>query len=767
MFAALFSIRRLSVALIRGRHRSCPNSHFIFFSYIMFSRSLMFISLLVALRGLASEQQPSTPSATPTPAPAAATRLQEVVVTADPLGRSAFDLAQPVGSLSGDQLKQRTAPTLGETLNGELGVVSSGFTAGASRPIIRGLADNRVTVLNNGTDVIDVSNLSPDHAPSVDPLISQQVEVVRGAATILYGSSAIGGVVNILDDRIPTELPANGFKGELDSRYDSNDHERSGAGSIDLALGQHWVLHLDGSMTKTDDISIPGHALDGRIRGELSPEQEDRGNVFGGDPDGFVPNTRVFTRDFGVGLSYLWAKGYLGASFNQFLSVYGVPDDPEVDDPVTRPDRTTLDITKRQYSLRGSITDPFPGIASANLKATYVDYRHLELDGAAIGSIFKTNGVDSRLELVHDPIGLFEGSVGAQVLYRNLSVGGDESFLQPTHTLQAAGFVFEEVKLAPVPVRLQVGGRVEYVGVKIDSDDPALTSLEPGEATHHDFLPVSAAAGAIYDFAKDVNAALTVRYSERAPTAEELFARGSHDATFQSLVGDPSLSTEKVLGVDLSLRKEAGVVTGSVSVFYNHFFNFIDFTPTGAFIDDLRVFDYAPKRADFDGGEALLDFHLLPREITIPASVSDGKTVKDLVAPGGGTTAPNPNDFYFELKSDYVHAEDATDDEPLPRIPPWRWTAALDYESPRIGARVEVVRVDGQGRTAEFEPSTPAYTLLNASTSYTFTCGPVTYNAYVRGDNLLNAEAREHTSFLNEVLPLPGRSIVVGVRATF
>ncbi len=694
----------------------------------------------------------------------AETQLQEVVVTASPLGRSAFDLAQPVSTLTGDQLAQKIAPTLGETLSGEPGVASSNFTHGASRPIIRGLSDNRVTVLNNGTDILDVSNLSPDHAPSVDPLISQSIEVVRGAATILYGSSAIGGVVNVIDNRIPTEVSANLFTGEADARYNSNDDERSGAGSLDIALSQHWVLHIDGSISKTDDIAIPGYALDGRIRRKLSPEQRARGNEFGGDPHGFVPNTKVFTRDFGIGTSYVWDKGYVGVAFNQFLSVYGVPDDPEVDDPVAAPDRVRIDMTKRQYSLRAAMADPLPLFVNGNFKFTYTDYKHLEIDTDTVGSIFKTNGFDSRLELVHRPVGKFEGSIGAQATYKNLSVTGADAFLQPTHTLQLAGFVFEEVKLDPV--RLQFGGRAEYNSVDIDSSDPALTSLRAGESTHRDFVPLSAAAGAIYDFARDMNAAFTVRYSERAPTAEELFARGSHDATFQFLIGDPTLPKEKLLGLDLSIRKKAGVVTGAISGFYNHFFDYVDFTPTGEFEDGLRVYDYADKRADFYGGEGLVDFHLLPREITVPASVPD-HSVKDVVAPGGDTTAPNPNDLYLEVKSDYVHAQNATDHEPLPRIPPWRWTAALAYQSPKIGARVEAERVDGQGRTAEFEMSTPGYTFLNADLSYNFALGPLTYNAYVRGMNLTNEEAREHTSFLKEVMPLPGRSVILGIRATF
>ena len=697
-------------------------------------------------------------------APLAPTTLQEVVVTGSPLPRTAYDQALPVSSLSGDELKLKAGPTLGETLSGEPGIASSHFTAGASRPVIRGLSDNRVTVLNNGTDILDVSNLSPDHAPSVSPILSKRIEVVRGAATVLYGSSAIGGVVNVIDNRIPTQVPDRMVSGEFDARFGSNNLERSTALSIDTRLTDHWVLHMDGSILRTFDVSIPGYALVDRIRNELTPEQRARGDTFGGDPHGSVPNTAVFTRDFGIGTSYIWDKGFVGVSFNQFLSYYGVPDDPEMDDLTAKPERTNLDVTKRQYSLRSEINDPFAGFSNLDFKFTYTDYKHNELDGDAIGSTFKTNGFDSRLELAQKPHGNLEGSVGAQVFYRNLSVLGDESFLQPTHTLQLAAFAFEELKLDKL--RLQAGARVEFNRVNIDSNDPELTALKAGQSSRRDFVPLSAAVGALYDFTDDLNAAFTVRYSERAPTAEELFARGPHDATFQFLVGDPLLDKEKVLGVDLSLRKKEGMVTGNVSVYYNHFFNFIDFTNTGAVEDDLPVYNYAPKRADFWGAEALLDFHLLPRSITTPVSVGD-KSVKNVVSPGVNGDTPNPHDLYFELKGDYVHAQNQTDGEPLPRISPGRATAAIAYQGPKFGTRLEVQHVFDQDRVSEFETTTPGYTFLNASVTYTFMQGPVNYSLYVQGVNLTNAEARDHTSFLKDVLPLSGRGVIVGIRATF
>lgn len=705
------------------------------------------------------------------PASTSTTHLDEVVVTASPFQRSAADSAQPVSVLAGKNLKLKLGPTLGDTLQGEPGVAGSGFTAGASRPIIRGLDNNRIRVLNNGVEVFDVSNLSPDHAPSVNPLISQSVEVVRGTATILYGSGAIGGVVNVVDNRIPVEIPVTRFSGELDSRFNSADLERSGAGSFNLALTKNIVLHLDGTILRTDDVAIPGFALDSRMRKMLSPEQRARGNRFGGDPHGIVPNTRIFTRDFGVGLSFVNERGFIGASFSQLLSEYGVPDDPEVDDPVVPPDPVHLDVRKRQLNVRGGLKDPLPGFTNLDAKFVYTNYRHDEVDGTpqgdVIGSTFKTSGIDSRLELVHQPISIFEGSVGAQVFYKQLSVlGAGGAFLQPTRTTQVAGFIFEEVKLDPV--RLQVGVRVEHQSTSINTDDPALTSLTSASQKNRDFTPVSAALGGIYDFAQDYALAITGSYSERAPTSEELFARGSHDATFQFLIGDPNLPKEKELGIDVSLRKKAGIVTGSLSAYYNRFSDFIDFNSTDAFENGLRVFNYTPKKADFYGGEALVDFHFLPRSVTVPAARGDAKSVRSIVAKDVGTdSAPNPHDLYLEIKGDYVHAKDRATGELLPRITPLRYSGALVYQGEKVGARMEVQRVNRQNRTAEFETETPGYTFLNASFSYTFGSGPVTYDLYLRGTNLTNQEARDHNSFLKEVLPLPGRSILVGLKASF
>jgi iron complex outermembrane recepter protein len=725
---------------------------------------LVIASTLLAGASTATAQTAVTAEPSPTPSQAPGTaQAERVVVSGGQIERSETDTAQAVTILSEDNLKLRTEPTLGDTLAAQPGIGASGFTAGASRPVIRGQADNRVRVLNNGTEIFDVSNLSPDHAPSVSTLLSQSIEVVRGPATILYGSGAIGGVVNVTDNLIPVEQPPEPIGGEIDGRFDSADLERSGAIALTLSPFQHWVFHAEGSFLRTDDRRIPGFALDERIRAELTPEQR-QNNGFGGNPFGEVPNTFVKTKDFGFGGSYVWDKGYIGVSYSRFLSEYGVPNDPETDEPDVPPEPVHLDVRKDQYNVRSSIVDPLPGLSVANLKFVYADYKHDEIDGDTVGATFKTKGVDSRIELVHHAVGPFEGSIGSQVFYKELSVLGEEAFLQPSESLAVAGFVFEEVNLNPV--RLQLGARVEHDSVSIDSSDPELTSLTSPSQKNQDFLPVSGAAGALYDFAEGWQLALNLAYSQRAPTPEELFARGPHDATFQFIIGDPNLDVEINRTVDLNLRKTAGHVTGFISGFYTSYDGFIDFTPTGEIEDGLQVFIYTPKKATFYGAEARADFHLLPLNITKTSEPSDSKSVKNVIMKGEETTQKNPNDLYLRFQADYVHAEDSTG-EPLPRITPFRYGASLNYESEHWTASIAVQRVNDQDRVAQFETPTPGYTFLNASIGYKFQWWR-TYNYfYVRGTNLTDEEARDHLSFLKEVMPLPGRGVVVGFRTTF
>jgi iron complex outermembrane receptor protein len=734
-------------------------------SNLPLKKSIISAVLVVQTIGSAFAQDAVRPAASPPPSGTAET--ERVVVVGGAIEQSETDKAQSVTILNENTLKEKSAPTLGDTLANEPGIAGSSFTGGSSRPVIRGQADNRVRVLNNGTEVFDVSNLSPDHAPSVSALLSESIEVVRGPATILYGSGAIGGVVNVADDLIPVEQPSTALNGEVGARFNSADEERSGAIHLTLSPIKHVVLHGQYSYTQTGDRSIPGFALNDRMRALLTPVQA-AGRGFAENPEGTVPNTFVETEDYAFGTSYVWDKGYIGASFSEFLSKYGVPNNPETTDPAMPPARVHLDVDKRQLNARSSIVDPLPWFTTVNAKFVYTDYHHEEIDGNEVAARFETSGVDSRLELVHKPVGPFAGSLGGQFFYKELSVIGDEAFLQPTQTTQIAGFVFEELKFGKV--RLQLGARIEHQSIRIDNADPTLTSLSSPDQQERDFLPVSGAAGILYDFAEGWQLAVNGTLSERAPTAEELFARGPHEATFQFIIGNPNLDVEKNAGVDLSLRKTSGVVTGTLSTFYNRYDGFIAFTPTGEIEDRLPVFVYTAKGAEFYGGEVKADFHLLP--LTVAASnnpeAKDASSVKNIVT---GEANPEPqknrNDLFFRLQADYVHATDLDTGEPLPRITPLRHSASLNYQSEKWSASVEGQRVEAQDRIAPFETATPGYTFLNATVGYKFRVGP-TYNyVYLKGTNLTDEEARDHLSFLKEVLPLAGRGVTIGVRSSF
>ena len=327
--------------------------------------------------------------------------------------------------------------------------------------------------------------------------------------------------------------------------------------------------------------------------------------------------------------------------------------------------------------------------------------------------------------------------------------------MQPTRAVQGAVFLFEETQFGPLT--LQVGGRIEHDTVNIDSSDPDLTSLTSPNQKNQDFTPLSVAAGVIYHFAKDWELTFDGTVSQRAPTGEELFARGPHDATFQFLVGDPNLGVETSRGIDMSLRKKTGVVTGNISGFYTNFRGYIDFTPTDNFEDGLRVFIYTPTDARFFGGEGQVDFHLLPLTVTQIADMTanDPKSVKNVITGEGTTPVSNPKDLYLRLQSDYVQAENLDTGMPLPRITPLRYSASLNYEGEHWTANIEGRRVAAQNRVAEFETPTAGYTFLNASVGYKFRVGPTVNNVYLQGVNLTNEEGRDHLSFLKEGTPTP------------
>ena len=660
------------------------------------------------------------------------TKLDEMVITASPFDLTLFQQVQPATVLKDQNLLLKMQPTLGESLNNEPGVSSTWFGPGASRPIIRGLGDDRVRILQNGISVLDVSNVSPDHAVASDPLSIRAVEVVRGPATLLYGPNTIGGVINVIDDRIPQERFDGAYPtGKFQSSVGSADDLFSQSGDITWGSGP-IVFHIDGFNSATNDLDIPGFA---RSAAQLEADPMIP------EPRDTLPNSATETKGAGLGGSYIWKGGFLGFSYSGVDSHYGTVAEPDV----------TIDMQQRRWDMRGAIYAPQSWIAEINYKLGYSDYEHAELEGNEVGTIFQIEGYDGRVELLHQKTDLLEGAVGFESQGSKFSALGEEAFLPAVETNVNSIFFFEEIPLDQL--RLQFGARYDRQA----NDSEANAVFGPGLS--REFNAFSTSTGIVWNPTDDYAIALSFAHTQRPPSYVELFADGPHVATGTFERGDPNLGTEDSFSVDLSLRKRTGRIAGSISGFYYHFNDFISLQPSGLLDpeDSLPIYDYRPIGAIFSGGEIETTFHLL-------------EAARD--TPEGGSASPAAIPASVErldliLGVDYVHAEDRNTGEPIPRIAPLRTRVALDYSIGKFDARLECLFAAAQHRHAEYELPTDGYFLLNASSSYNLPIGGLATTIFLKGVNLTNEEARQSSSFLKDMAPMPGRGVVLGLRVDF
>ena len=603
---------------------------------------------------------------------------------------------------------------------------------------------------------IDASQISPDHAVSAEPLTIKTIDVVRGPATLLYGPNTVGGVVNLIDNRIPTEPLQRPFMGKVDARFSTAEEQRSGAGLVEFQLGR-IVVHLDGFKRSTEDIEIPGFARSERLR-RLQPLEEGEE-----EPHGTLPNSFSDSEGGAAGASYIWDGGYVGVAYSVLDTNYGTVAEPDV----------TIGMEQQRWDVRGAFNKPFTPIKAINYKWSFSDYTHTEFEGAEVGTVFDVEGYDGRLEVLHEKLGLFEGGIGYQTQRTDFSALGAEAFLPPTETETHALFAFEEIAFDPV--RFQFGARYDH-----QANDRAETELF-GPALTRDFDAFSGSAGIVYTLSPEYVTAFSAAYTQRPPTYVELFSNGPHLATNSFEVGNPDLGKEESLAFDLSLRKTTGRITGSISLFYNRFNDFITAQPTGEFSEEeeeeheeeeeeghhhggaLPIFAYRAVDAYFLGGELAATVHITEHPLREPA-IEPTTDAKGVVSESGH----NPHRLHVDLKADYVYAQNKKTDRSLPRITPFRTSAALVYGwHDRVSARVEGQYVHEQNRTAEFELPTDGYFLLNASVSYRLPVRSAEFEVYLKGTNLTDEEARVHTSFLKDIAPLAGRGALLGFRASF
>ncbi|PXX73803.1 iron complex outermembrane recepter protein [Pseudomonas sp. LAMO17WK12:I10] len=649
-----------------------------------------------------------------------ALELQPQVITANPLGSQ--QTAAPSTVLEGDDLTLQQQGSLGETLNKQPGVSSSYFGPGASRPIIRGLDGDRIRLLRNGVGALDASSLSYDHAVPLDPVNVERIEIIRGPAALLYGGSAIGGVVNTFDNRIPTAA-IEGIHGAGELRYGGADTTRSSAGKLEAGNGT-FALHLDANSRQFNDLKIPGYA-----RSRHAPASED-----GDGKKGRLGNSDGRQDGGAIGGSYTWDDGYAGLSYSNYDSNYGSPAEDDV----------RIRMKQDHYAFASELRNLDGPFSSLKFDAGYTDYEHREIEGGETGTIFKNKGYEARVEARHQPLGPLNGVIGTQVSRSEFSALGEEAFVPQTDTDSAALFILEELQ-ATERLKLSLGGRLEHT--RVDPDSKGNERFSQADSSNS-FTAGSLSSGAVYTLTPIWSVAATLGYTERAPTFYELYANGAHVATGTYEVGDANLSKEKAVSSDLALRFDNGTHKGSVGVFYSHFSNYIGLLGSGRTLNDegeedaggMPEYTYSGVRARFAGIEAQDHWKL--------GESAYGK-------------------FALELSGDYTRAKNLDNGEALPRIAPLRLNSGLLWELDRWQARIDVEHAASQRRVPDNESGTDGYTTLGASAGYHFDIGSSQWLAFVKGENLTNQTVRYASSILRDIAPAQGRSIEVGLRTTF
>lgn len=638
--------------------------------------------------------------------PASSTR--DIIVTATPFAIARDGTPTISAKVDRQEILESGGASIADALKTVPGIAATGFAAGATRPIIRGMDATRVRILENGLSSSDVSDIGPDHGMPIDPLSARSIEVVRGAATLRYGSQAIGGVVNAINDRVPTALPAKAFSGELSGSYDSVSDTGQGSALADGRVG-NLALHADGFYRHAGDYDTP-----------LGTQEN---SFFHGHGES-------------AGATYFIGGGdsHIGAAIEQYNAKYGIPSDD-----------TYIDMRQTKVLTRSSFDLGSGALKTLNIDGSYADYTHDEdePDGTIV-TTFRNKEYDGRAELLFAPMGRVENTaLGVEVQRRRFSaIGEDSSYLFPTLTQSEAGYLFTDLRITD-RLRLQASGRIEAVHVE---GTPASDVF-----TKRDFTPLSGAIGALYEVGKAVKLGLTFSSTGRAPAITELFARGGHDGPDTFETGDPNLSIERANSLEGTLRINTGRFAFEGSVYSSWFDNYIYGDLTGRTCDDdgvcaddpdgeLKELNYRQQGAHFRGAEGEASYQLLKTE-------------------GGVLKA--------RALADYVRAT-LDDGSNVPRIPPYRIGGGLSWSSPRLDAGFLFIRDGRQDKVGAFDTVTPGYDDLSAQIAVRpFPQYPGIELALV-GRNLTDDVQRDAAALNKDEVTMPGRNIRLVLKvATF
>ena len=680
------------------------------------------------------------------------TELDSIIVTA-PLSVTEEESAVPVTVLSGQDLEMKTGHSIGDTLKNELGISNQSFGPGVGTPVIRGQAGPRVRVLNNGIGANDMSSISPDHATSVEALLAERIEVLRGPATLLYGSGAIGGVVNVIDNRIQGQMPDKALGGALDQRFDSTSDETSTALKIEGGLG-NIAYHFDGFYRHRNNLDIGGRGIDTAKVAITDPSLEVVDN-----PDGYINNTGAEAISGSAGLSWIDNFGFIGASINNINNNYGIAPDGTGEEIVQ------IAMRQNKYDFKSEFYNPFQFAKALRTRLGYTDYQHTEIANGETGALFTNNTYEGRIELEHQDIGPFRGMVGFQAQssdfqgqhyhthnhdeHAHEEEGHDEhdeehqgplvEDIVPRSDVQSYG-VFAVESFDTGPVTYQFGTRVEQ------------TDIRPDGMQSFSYTPVSASISALWKLDDSNNLSLAVTRSSRAPQVQELLSDGFHHATRSWERGDTSLKEETSYNLDLGYRFRSDWMRAELDLFHNWSSDYIYQRRTGEFLDEegnsehcddsycVPVLQSSQSDAIFKGYEAKLIFPMMENHYGL---------------------------LELTLFSDYTRGEFVNGAD-VPRMPPLRYGFQLDYNLDKLSSYLRLTQADEQPYAGDFETPTDSYVLFNVGVNYQIKAyDDAKLMLFAKGNNLLNENIRNATSYLRNFAPEAGRGAEIGVRLSY
>lgn len=700
--------------------------------------------------------------------------IYEIVdVIGIPFHASLIESAMPVSVLTGDDLRDQQAATLGDSLDKQLGVHSSFHGNVASTPIIRGLSGPRVKITQNSLDVSDVSRVGPDHSVAAEATTATQVEILRGPATLFYGSGAIGGVVNVVDNSVPRDPE---LEGTWILSHDTVNEQNLTSGSVKSGT-DNFAFSASAFYRDSDDYEIPGEAESEHDDEPVEEHEEHSGG-------GTVENTAEESKGFTVGASWLRDNGYIGVSVSQLNREYGIPGhghgeehEEEGEEHSEDEESVYLDLEQTRYQLLSELDIDSAWLRSVHTRIGYTDYEHTEIEGGEIGTTFANETTELRLDFLHQEFDHWKGALQFQYLNTDQEAIGEEAFTPGSSTESIAIALLEERHFGDVLV--QLGARIEHVEVDapaIRSSELELHEHEEGEedeeenvetvAYSDDFTPFSVSAGAVWEFTDGYNVGFSYSHAQRALSAAEMFSFGPHLGAGTYEIGalyelheegedahielaNTETQLEKSNNIDLSFRKFEGKVGVVVNLFYNQVDDFSYQYDTGRTIEaghddhaegegegeELPIFLFDQADADLYGLEAELAWRI------------------------------NDN-FSSTMFTDFVRAE-LDDGSNVPRTSPMRFGGQLDYSYKQLDISLSWTRYDDQEDVAPTETPTEGYDLIDAYVNYNIPFGEQTFTVFVKGENLSDEEARVHTSFLKDLAPRPGRNFSIGVRGTF